>query len=84
VAWIKTVCDLLTQAVQIEGNGAMCQTTDGIRHNRYHLVPTPRNNLHRKLLSLFGRTGVVKQERGGYVTIRGGKCDGKAVKIVGS
>ena len=81
VAWIKTVCDLPTPAIQIEGNGAVCQTTDNIRQNRYRLVPTPRNNLHRNLSSLLGRTGVVRQKLVGYVAIRGMKCEGKLNRV---
>lgn len=77
VAWIKTVCDLLTPAIQIDANGAVCQTTDNIRQNRYRLVPTPRNYLHRNLSSLLGKTGVVRQKRVGYMAIRGTKCEGK-------
>jgi hypothetical protein len=77
VAWIKTVCDLPTPAIQIEANGAVCRTTDSIHQNQYRLVPTPRNYLHRILLSLRGRTGVVRQNRVGYLAIRKIKCEGK-------
>jgi len=63
VVWIKTVCDLPTPAIQIEGNGAVYQTTDNIRQNRYRLVTTPRNYLHRNLLScLTGQAWLDKSE----------------------
>jgi hypothetical protein len=69
-------------AIQIEGNGAVCQTTDNIDQNRYCLVPTPPSYLHRNLSSLFGRTGVVRQKRVGYVAIRRMKCEGKLNRVL--